>query len=251
MKNYLIGVSAFTNSDLLEKCINSWEFLPKEMTRLLYFDGKNWKNEFKDLIANDYEKIKEQINFILTKNEHVGVGGAWNEILKFAFVKHNYDTVIIVGSDVEFKEGYIENYIKEFEELNCEFSTARGFGFNCFAITKKCYEIVGEFDLNFFPAYYDDNCYAQRVRLAKLNYGDVGNSELLNHWGSATIRKNENYNKANGQTFPMNQKYFIKKWGALPEGKLYEHPFNNPNLSIKDWTLDITEYNQKKKIWDI
>lgn len=250
MKKYLLGTSAFKNSDLLEKCVNSWSFLSKEMIKVIFFDGKNWKEEFKDLANNNFEKIQDNINFVLTQNEHVGVGGAWNQILKFAFLKENFDVAIICGSDVEFKQGYIESYLKEFEENSLEFSTARGFGFNCFAITRKCYEIVGEFDLNFF-IYYEDNDYAHRVRLSGLKIDDAGDEKLLNHYGSATIRKDERYNKANGITFPLNQKYFIKKWGGLPENELYKYPFNDSKLSIKDWTLDIQEYFYKKKIWDI
>ena len=243
MKNYLLGVSAFTNADLLEKCINSWSTIPKDIVKGIFFDGKNWREEFKNLIENGFEKIKNNINFILTLDDHVGVSSAWNEILKYAFVTKNFNIAIIVGSDIEFKEGYVESYIKEFEENNLEFSTARGFGFNCFAMTKKCYETVGEFDLNYYVAYYEDNDFHRRVKLSGLKDGDIGNPGLITHWGSATIRRDKKYENANCQTFPMNQQYFIEKWGGMHDApNLWGTPFNNPKLTIKDWILDKEKY---------
>lgn len=244
-KKYLLGISAYQNSDLLEKCIRS---IPSFIDYVIFFDGKNWQNIFQDLI-NKLNSFS-----YLTEYDHVGVGGAWNKILEHAFVKKDYDAVIILGSDCELKEGYLEGYIKEFEEGNFEFATGRGVGFNCFCMTKKCYETVGEFDLNLFPCYYEDNCMATRVRISKLAYGDVGNPDLFWHYGSAVIRKDERFNKANGITFPMNQRYYVKKWGIKDLSKMDEYsyltPFNDPNLTIKDWTLDKQEYEYKKKIWN-
>jgi hypothetical protein len=244
MKNkYLLATSAYSNPDLLKKCVESF---PDWIDYVVFFDGKNWKNVFKDILDDGIVCFNH-----FSLDQHVGVGGAWNELLKEAFVKNDYDAIIVVGSDVEFKEGYLEGYIKDFEDQNCGFSTARGQGFNCWCMTRKCYETVGEFDLNLFPAYYDDNDIMQRIRLAKVKMGDIGNFDLILHWGSATIRKEKKYEIANNNTFPMNQRYFVNKWGNLPEGPYYDHPFNNPNLGIKDWVLNKEEYELKKRFWDV
>lgn len=249
MKNYLLGVSAFQNPDLLEKCLKSW---PKFVHRVVFFDGKNWSNIFKDLIDIKNGFKEDYADFVFTFNNHMGVGGAWNAILNYAFEKNNFDATIICGSDIEFKEGYLESYIEEFEKNKLEFSTARGQGFNCFCMTKKCYETVGQFDLNFWPAYLEDNDFHRRVKLSGLKDGDIGDDKLIEHFGSATIRKENKYNTANGQTFPMNQQQFRKKWGGEHyDQNLWKTPYNNSNLTIKDWILDIEEYLLKKKIWDV
>ncbi len=242
-KKYLIATSAFTNPDLLETTMNS---LPKDIDNIIYFDGKDYKNIFKEYIA----KYSNQP--WMSHEDHLGVSQSWNTLLDYAF-NNEYDTLIIIGSDIEMKDGYFENYIKEFEEGEFEFATSRGYGFNCFAITKECYETVGEFDANIFPAYFEDNDYHARVRLSGLKNGDIGNPDLFEHYGSATIRKDERYNRANGITFSMNQKYYNEKWGGPPEDSniiTYKTPFNDPSLTIKDWKLNIVEYNKKRKVWD-
>lgn len=243
MKKYLIATSAFSNPDLLEKTMNS---LPSDIDNIIYFDGRNCKEVFNDYI----QKYPQQLAF--TYEEHFGCAQGWNILMKYAFNQKDYDVIVIIGSDIEMNDGYFQGYINEFEKENLDFSTARGHGFNCFALSRNCYNVVGEFDANFFPAYFEDNDYHTRVRLSGIKHGDIGNPDLFEHYGSAVIRKNEEYNKMNGQTFSMNQQYFVKKWGGdVSDSNItsYKTPFNNPNLTIKDWKLDIISYNKKRKIW--
>jgi hypothetical protein len=245
-KKYLIATSAFSNPDLLERCMNS---LPGNVDNMIFFDGKNCKEVFREYMSRHPQQK------FFTYEDHFGVAQSWNLLLQYAFIHNNYDTVIIVGSDIVMKNGYYESYIKELEEGEFDFTTARGFGFNCFAITRKCYETIGEFDANMFPCYYEDNDYHTRVQLSGLKYGDVGNNTLFEHIddGSNTIRKDDFYNNANGQTFSMNQKYQIEKWGGTiedPGAFTYKTPFNNPYLRLCDWKLNIVDYNAKRKIWD-
>lgn len=250
-KKYLIGVAAYDNRDLLEKCVESWNTFPEELNlhRGIFFDGEKWREKF----GNFPEEYSSNLDFVLTLNNHVGVSGSWNQILKYGFEENDFDVVLICGSDVEFKSGYTEKYIKEFEEQECEFATARGFGFNCFAMTRKCYNIVGTFDENCFPAYMEDNDFATRVRISGLRWGDIGDPNLLEHYGSATIRKSIHYQHANNVTFPMIQRYLVRKWGIKDLAKIDEYsyltPFNDPNLTIKDWSLNEEEYIYKKQVW--
>lgn len=244
---YLIATSAFSNPDLLEKCINS---LPNNVDRMIVFDGKNAKQIFKTFI----ETYKSNGTVIYFNEEHLGCSGSWNKIIKYAFENDSYDAVMIIGSDIEMKSGYFESYIEEFEKGNFDFSTARGFGFNCFTLARKCFEVVGLFDENLGPVYYEDNDYATRVRISKLAYGDVGDHTLLEHWGSAVIRKDKKFEIANNHTFPMNQRYYVEKWGIKDLAKMDEYsyltPFDNPILTIKDWILDKSLREYKQKIWE-
>jgi len=242
-KKYLIATSAFSNPELLEKCTNS---LPKDVDNVVYFDGKDFENIFNDYLI----KYPNQPKF--SYGDHFGCSQSWNILLDYAFIRNSYEAVVIVGSDIEMKDGYFEDYVKELEENNLEFATARGYGFNCFTITRKCYEAVGEFDANIFPMYFEDNDYHARVQLSGLNHGDIGNPDLMDHFGSATIKKDEKFNTANGITYSLNQKYYVDKWGSTPENPnvfTYKTPFNNPNLDIKSWKLNIIDYNYKRKIW--
>jgi glycosyltransferase involved in cell wall biosynthesis/GT2 family glycosyltransferase len=243
-KKYLIATSAFSNPELLENCINS---LPKDTDNIIFFDGKNGLDVFKDyLISYPNQKY-------FTCNDHLGVAQSWNQLLKYAFNTNDYDTIVIIGADIEMQKGYFSGYVKDLEVGDFDFTTAKDYGFNCFAITKKCYDIVGGFDENIFPAYFEDNDYHTRVKLSGLTIGDIGNPDLFKHYGSVTIKNDEFYNSANGQTFKMNEKYYCEKWGSIPgdaDRFTYKTPFNNPDLSIKDWELDIVAHNIKKEIWE-
>lgn len=244
-KKYLLATSAFANPDLLKTCIDSW---PKFIDQCIFFDGKNSDEIFSDILNHeDYSNV-----YKINPSEHLGASGGWNRILNYAFNKNDYDVVIIVGSDTEMKEGFLEAFLKDHEEKNPDFSCGRDTGFNCFAVNRKCYRNVGTFDENFFPAYYEDNDYDRRVRLSHetIIYDICGETGLLEHYGSATIRKDNDFNSANGVTFSINKEYYIRKWGAAPpDPDVYETPFNNSNYKIKDWFLEHETFEKKKEIW--
>ena len=250
-KKYLLATSAFSNCDLLYNCIKSWPERSDSIDKVVFLDGKNWEADFKDILQED--KIGRYVDYYFSANEHVGASGGWNKILEYGFVKNDYDVVIIMGADTEMKEGFFDLLIKEWEENNPDFSCCMGF--NCITMTRKCFDTVGTFDENFFPAYFEDNDYDRRVRLAKetILYKNVGDETLLEHYGSSTIRRDSFFNTANGKTFSMNQKYNIAKWGCTPQDPsacTFETPFNDPTLTFKDWTLNKEEKEIKRKIWE-
>jgi hypothetical protein len=251
---YLLATSAFINEELLQECIKSWPESNENLKKMVFFDGKNWRNNFKSVLKDGENYIFNFIDNYLSADKHLGASGSWNQILKYGFEDNDFDYVVIVGSDIEMKEGFWEQFLKEHQEVKPDFSCCMGF--NCFVMNKKCYETVGRFDENYFPAYFEDNDLDTRVRLFKdtILYKNVGDESLLNHYGSAVIRKNDKYNNANGQTFPMNQAYHIKKWGCTPEDPgayTFNTPYNDSSLTAKDWFLDSETYEKKVKIWDI
>jgi len=249
-KKYLLATSAFANPDLLKICIKSWPKNFEGLDKLVFFDGKKWKDTFKSILEN--EEINKHVDHYFSMDDHVGASGGWNKILEYGFEKSDYEYVIIVGTDIEMKEGFFNNFIQEHEKIKPDFSCCMGY--NCFIMNKKCYETVGKFDENYFPAYYEDNDYDTRVRLSKdsILYHNVGEESLLNHFGSAVIRLDDDFNHANGQSFPINQAYHIRKWGCTvqdPMARTFSTPFNDPNKTIRDWELEKETYIHKKIIW--
>lgn len=244
MRKYLLATAAYSNPELLLKCVNSW---PRITKQLVYFDKLNPDSGIYDIYTNYYWRFES--GMCLSSTRHLGVSGTWNEIIKFAFIDCEFDVVIIVGSDTEMAEGFLEGFIKEYEEQNLELGLTREHKWNCFALSSKCYETVGEFDLNFFPAYYEDNDYLHRVKLSGLPYAYIGDSSLFKHYGSATINLDYKAKVANNVTFGMNGRYYLKKWGGLPNGEIFKSPYGKPELGVKDWTLDENEYQMKKALW--
>jgi len=102
-------------------------------------------------------------------------------------------------------------------------------------INKKCWEEVGEFDEGFKPAYFEDNDYHRRMKLAGMK-AIVYPPALFYHFGSRT--QNEASDKGaivSGPMFDNNRKYYHGKWGGDPEHETFIHPFNNELNNLK-WT---------------
>lgn len=240
---YLLATAAYSNPELLEKCVSSW---PTEgITKCVFLDKGPQQEEL--------EKLTWQPpigkNFYIA-NDHLGVSGSWNALLDIAFGQYKFDAIIIVGSDTEMQPGFVEGFIADFESQKLEFACAYcPIGWNCWIMTKKCYETVGRFDESFSPAYFEDNDYGRRVFLSGLPWGYCGDASLMSHYGSATIRLSERARIANAHTFSMNKAYFVKKWGGEPGAETFDVPFNNPENDLKFWELDMNEYNLKKELW--
>lgn len=100
--------------------------------------------------------------------------------------------------------------------------------FSAFMVNRECWDKVGEFDEVFFPAYYEDNDYHYRMKLAGL-LAVTYPPALFFHWGSAT------QSEALGRplTDSGNQHaQFVRKWGAGPGQEVWGHPYNDDSLPI-------------------
>jgi hypothetical protein len=95
---------------------------------------------------------------------------------------------------------------------------------------------VGLFDENFVPAYFEDNDFDYRCRLAEVPF--TGLPAGMSHKISSTLRSSKHYQDANSYTFPLNREYFRQKWGGSPYREVFTTPFNGGG-SIKDWVLSI------------
>ena len=106
--------------------------------------------------------------------------------------------------------------------------------FSCVMITPATIEKVGWFDENFDPAWHEDNDY--HLRICYLGYDVVKFQIPYIHRGSTSTKK---------QTRPLNsmkgQEYYVRKWGSYnrnaEEGELFKTPYNDTNLTCKDWIL--------------
>jgi GT2 family glycosyltransferase len=106
--------------------------------------------------------------------------------------------------------------------------------FSCFMINRECVEKVGMFDEGFFPAYFEDNDFHYRLKLAGGNDCAIANTTaVFIHYGSRTQNQNAGAPIVPGEMFQKNRGYFITKWGGEPTREKFTHPFNDPNLDIK------------------
>ncbi|MFT3869752.1 MAG: glycosyltransferase family 2 protein [Nibricoccus sp.] len=80
----------------------------------------------------------------------------------------------------------------------------------CFAVSRRAFEKVGEFDEAFRIGQFEDSDFFRRVKLAGLKLGTVGDS-FIHHFGSVT----QDALRSSKKTRPYeaeNRAYFRKKW---------------------------------------
>lgn len=88
--------------------------------------------------------------------ENLGCAGAWNLIMK-GCVEKVFDVVIILNDDCKVAPDSFEKILAERAPvvLAC--------GFSCFAMRTRTWCQVGPFDDLFWPAYFEDGDYRQRL----------------------------------------------------------------------------------------
>jgi len=110
---------------------------------------------------------------------------------------------------------------------------------NLCLFSRQLFNRIGYVDTNYFPAYFEDNDYARRAQLAKLNMVRVEDAKYFHFW-SRTIYE-ENMKKTNDKYFPLNKRYYISKWGGEPgnENVHYKHICipnrKNDNKIVTHW----------------
>ena len=106
--------------------------------------------------------------------------------------------------------------------------------FSAFMLNRACWEVVGEFDELFAPAYFEDNDYHYRMQLAELP-AILLPTAVYYHYGSTT----QHFAQENGRVmvnsfmFENNKAAFIKKWGGMPKEEKFYHPYDNSERTIR------------------
>jgi GT2 family glycosyltransferase len=107
--------------------------------------------------------------------------------------------------------------------------------FSAFAVNKQCWLNVGEFDELYAPAYFEDNDYHYRMKLANIP-AIVYPPAMFYHYGSRT--QNESAENGmpmvSGGMFENARAAYVRKWGGVPGSETYTNPYNEPlkNYSI-------------------
>lgn len=159
------------------------------------------------------------------------LSGAWNDIMRMT----SEDYVILANDDVIPHKHSIEALVTAAKD-NPSVAMFNGSGhsgnsYSYFLLRQWAYQIVGPFDERFKPAYFEDNDYDWRLKVAGLIRQEVSTA-TFEHYGSATIKAmDSNQAKKQHNAFRRNQQYYLSKWGALPGNERYDLPFAGIDLS--------------------
>ena len=216
-----------------------------------------------------YREELEKLGDVVDNPKGNILASAWNSGIKIG-QDWGADYIMLPNNDIVFHPDAIDNLIK-FAEAHPTFpvvTSAEHIGlrslkdkealdtwdehphFSCFLVNPTALEelrkkeegttepIPGRFDEGFIPAYFEDGDFHQRILRSKMVAAKTGSSWFY-HYGSRTIKSDDDLNKRNGATYERNRKYFTKKWGFDPHGVVvtnddkirltYKQPFGGNN----------------------
>jgi len=190
--------------------------------------------------------------------ENRGCSKAWN--LGFDRAKADgCDFILICNDDILFAKHTIDALVEEFEaspkdvvmmtavnsagacptpETIFEFPRQESNhsehpDFSCIMIKPDFQDKIGRFDVNFWPASFEDNDTHRRINV--LGYKAICTSgAAYYHFGSVTKVKAGPVSVIT-ENFDKNQMYYKTKWGGMPGAESHTVPFGDQTKTAKDW----------------
>ena len=209
---FLVGIPTLNRYDLLtlalEDIFNS-SIVPESV--IIIDNGGDFKS--------DDKRVQ-----IIRPRKNLGVSGSWNLLMKLS----SPTQIVICNDDIRLDKESIEMLLSHEEDF---IGTKDASWFTFFRIKHEAWEKVGPFDEAFFPAYYEDNDYYYRCKLAGISMQDF--NVKISHAGSATIGKFSGHQRAefNARFAACRQRY-IEKWGGMPTDEKYILPFNGVDSTL-------------------
>jgi GT2 family glycosyltransferase len=152
----------------------------------------------KDCLNNLYRGITETDFDLLYALEHL-TGNVNPDVMKEFRYKYIYDKNNN-GLPEEEAIGYVGA------------AAANGINFTVRVIRKTTLEKIGYFDVNFYPAYFEDNDYGLRCILGGVKFGIVNSARYYHFW-SRSIHEG-GVGELNSRYFGANRQYYTGKWGG-------------------------------------
>jgi GT2 family glycosyltransferase len=201
--------------DLLDKNIETVDYPINEI--LIINNGKE-----------NYTSKRSDLNIrILNLPSNLGMSGSWN--LGIKLYPHK-EYLIYSSADTHWIPGSLEklNFASGKDKLVMTTEA-----WSCFSIGENIIREVGLFDEFFYPIYFEDNDYYERIMRSNIKDGYIHGTIEVNvpHGASQTINSDESFKKRNDETFLKNKEYFNKK--------------NNEDFKILgQWNIDRRRENE-------
>lgn len=173
-----------------------------------------------------------------------GLSRSWNEGIDYAYKVFDADVAIILNDDLLPGPGDVQRVVAaamahpEAGIVKCMGTDMRSgqrtpMEFGCTAITRRGWAVVGAFDENIWPIYWEDIDWDRRRQLAGLPVHIVEDTTAVHAGSKTSVTVPGLLEQANGW-FAANEAYYRRKWGRIhTEGELYSTPFNDPALGLK------------------
>jgi hypothetical protein len=185
---------------------------------------------------------------------NMGVGASWNFIIK---ANINADWWLLGCNDMVISPGAVAALVEDMEEHSYGPHMARvvmanesswGNHFGLFALNGHAIDMLGWFDENIYPIYFEDNDYMQRMERAKSSgFTDTLIQSQTQHGGNASWNDVPANAVGNKRTWSINGPYYDSKWGDS------SGPFRYPFDIGEDGQgkLDGIRYWPQPRVWRI
>jgi GT2 family glycosyltransferase len=190
----------------------------------------------KMVVVDNGDVVGDIMPTVIKPRTNLGVAASWNFIMKTHpeaswWMISNHDVVFFPGT------------LKRLADAMSDGGVAMLGGFAVFAISREVITKVGWFDENYAPAYYEDNDFDYRCRLAGVKIRSLPASLL--HQTSSTLREDPEYKAQNGRTFAANKARYLAKWGGEPYREKFTTPFDEGG-DFRDCRLDIDRLKEQR-----
>lgn len=170
---------------------------------------------------------------IVVPRYNLGVAASWNLAMRRA--RNTEAGLLIANDDIRLGPHAIEQLVHAIMYSAEAFIIAgpAKHVFSCFILdATRALVNVGEFDEQFYPAYWEDNDYEHRLKLAGLDILHVPDLDGFVHHGSATKRQmSNNALAAFDRQYARSRELYIAKWGGTPpRGELFTRPYDTARL---------------------
>jgi GT2 family glycosyltransferase len=222
MKNlFTIGIPTLNRADLLNPTLKKYvrDF---PATDILVVD-------------NGCQKIFEHPNiYVYPFPRNLGVAASWNYLCRLVFDQNSKCSWVnprawLINDDVYMGKSQSEIFdvLHDASSMDAKF-VANLENWSNFFIHRDCFEKVGPFDENFYPAYFEDNDYRYRMKLGKVVYFGHENLQPEVFRSSMTRTKDPSLN----EYFQKNELYYEKKWGGPPGEERFRVPFDGVKQNV-------------------
>jgi hypothetical protein len=188
------------------------------------------------------------------------VAKAWNRGIE-AGSEAGCNYILVVNTDIVFKSNAIDRLVDfaeghpgavlwtmtecrdvaNLETCKEDENYAEHPNFSAFMVKPDFLGHVGKFDENFIPAYCEDGDMHARLVLAGLKAYSYGGAKFY-HYGSQTIKSDQELQNKNAQTYPKCQLYFLEKWGHRMVDNVeemrevyFKHPYGEAGKALSYW----------------
>lgn len=204
----IVGIPTINRADLLNEALERY-FEDFKETEIFIVDNGN------------QEIITREKQFAIYRPErNLGVAGSWNTILDYAS-KVNATHVLMLNDDIVL--GRLEHEIKLLVSHNPEMPFFNSLQNWCsFILSVDAWKQLGGFDEEYYPAYWEDNSFCYKMRLAGMERLNTSFLNPIVYRNSMTIAKDPTLNNK----FMENKQMYIDMWGGELGKETFKTKFN-------------------------